>query len=162
MMGTAVAQWLRCCATNQKVAGSIPDGAIGIFLWHNPSDRTMALGSTQSLTEMSTRRISWGKSGRCVRLTTLPPFCAVVMKFGNLNFLEPSGPLQACNGTDLPFFYTQWYLHIEERLGFMASLEAIMRQLMPLLWKKSSSPTFSHTLTGICHPDAHLTPFRHT
>ena len=31
MMGTAVAQWLRCCATNRKVAGSIPDGVIGIF-----------------------------------------------------------------------------------------------------------------------------------
>ena len=28
---TAVAQWLRCCATNRKVAGSIPAGAIGIF-----------------------------------------------------------------------------------------------------------------------------------
>ena len=28
---TAVAQWLRCCATNRKVAGSIPDGVIGIF-----------------------------------------------------------------------------------------------------------------------------------
>jgi len=27
----AVAQWLRCCATNQKVAGSIPAGVIGIF-----------------------------------------------------------------------------------------------------------------------------------
>ena len=27
---------------------------------------------------------------------------AVVMKSGNLNFLEPSGPLQACNGTALP------------------------------------------------------------
>jgi hypothetical protein len=26
-----VAQWLRYCATNQKVAGSIPDGVIGIF-----------------------------------------------------------------------------------------------------------------------------------
>ena len=25
------------------------------------------------------------------------------MKSGNLNFLEPSGPLHACNGTDLPF-----------------------------------------------------------
>jgi len=25
------------------------------------------------------------------------------MKSGNLNFLELSGPLQACNGTDLPF-----------------------------------------------------------
>ena len=43
-----------------------------------------------------------GKGGRCVRLTTLPPSCAVVMKSGNLNFLEPSGPLQACNGTALP------------------------------------------------------------
>ena len=26
-----------------------------------------------------------------------------VMKSGNLNFLEPSGPLQACNGTAVPF-----------------------------------------------------------
>jgi hypothetical protein len=43
-----------------------------------------------------------GKGGRCVRLTTLPPSCAVVMKYGNLNLLEPSGPLQACNGTALP------------------------------------------------------------
>jgi len=25
------------------------------------------------------------------------------MKSGSLNFLEPSGPLKACNGTDLPF-----------------------------------------------------------
>jgi hypothetical protein len=48
--GTAVAQWLRCCATNRKVTGSIPDGVTGIFHWHNPSDRTMALGSTQPLT----------------------------------------------------------------------------------------------------------------
>jgi len=34
----------------------------------------------------------------------LPPSCAVVMKSGSLNFLEPSGPLQACNGTALPFY----------------------------------------------------------
>jgi hypothetical protein len=27
------------------------------------------------------------------------------MKSGNLNFLEPSGPLQACNGTALPILY---------------------------------------------------------
>ena len=32
----------------------------------------------------------------------LTPSCAVVMKSGNLNFLEPSGPFQACNGTALP------------------------------------------------------------
>ena len=31
-LGTAVAQWLRCCATtNRKVAGSIPVGVTGIF-----------------------------------------------------------------------------------------------------------------------------------
>ena len=30
VMGTAVAQSLRCCATNRKVAGSIPDGVIRI------------------------------------------------------------------------------------------------------------------------------------
>ena len=30
------------------------------FSWHNPSDPTMALETTQPLTEMSTRRISWG------------------------------------------------------------------------------------------------------
>ena len=29
--GTAVAQCLRCCATNQKVAGSIPAGVSGFF-----------------------------------------------------------------------------------------------------------------------------------
>ena len=26
------------------------------------------------------------------------------MKSGNLNFMEPSGPLQACNGIALPFY----------------------------------------------------------
>ena len=32
VLGTAVAQWLRCCATNRKVAGSIPAGVIGFFI----------------------------------------------------------------------------------------------------------------------------------
>jgi hypothetical protein len=53
-------QWLRYCATNQKVAGSIPDGVMEFFIDINPSDRTMTLGSTQPLTEMSTGSISWG------------------------------------------------------------------------------------------------------
>jgi len=30
--GTAVAQWLRCCATNRKVAGSIPAGVSEFFI----------------------------------------------------------------------------------------------------------------------------------
>jgi hypothetical protein len=56
----AVAQWLRYCATNHKVAGSTPYGVMEFFIDINPSDRTMALGLTLPLTEMSTRRISWG------------------------------------------------------------------------------------------------------
>jgi len=32
----------------------------------------------------------------------LPPSCAVVTKSGNLNFLQFSGQLQACNGSALP------------------------------------------------------------
>ena len=38
-----------------KVAGSIPDGVIEIFHLHNPSGHTMALRSTQPLTEISNK-----------------------------------------------------------------------------------------------------------
>ena len=31
-MGTALAQWLRCCITNRKVVGSIPAGVSGFFV----------------------------------------------------------------------------------------------------------------------------------
>jgi len=62
----------------------------------------MALGSTQPLTEMSTRNICWGQRRPVRKADNLPPSCAVVTKSGSLNFLEPSGPLQACNGTALP------------------------------------------------------------
>jgi len=50
--------WVRHRATSRKVAGSIPDGVIGIFHLRNPSSRTMALWLTQPLTEMSMRNIS--------------------------------------------------------------------------------------------------------
>ena len=31
-MGTSVAQWLSCCATNRKIAGSILAGVSGFFI----------------------------------------------------------------------------------------------------------------------------------
>jgi hypothetical protein len=40
--GGAVVEALRY---SRKFAGSIPDGVIGLFHYHNPSGRTMALGS---------------------------------------------------------------------------------------------------------------------
>jgi len=32
LVGTAVAQWLRCCVTNRKVADSIPAGVSGFLI----------------------------------------------------------------------------------------------------------------------------------
>ena len=40
----------------------------------------------------------------------LPSYRAVVMKPGSLNFLEPSGPAQACYGRALLYFYVCSYL----------------------------------------------------
>jgi hypothetical protein len=93
------------CATSRKVAGSIPVGVIGIFHWLHPSGRTMALGLTQPLTEMGTRNISWGgvKVARCIGLQPYHLYVPTVLKSGSINLLESSGPLQACNGTVLPF-----------------------------------------------------------
>ena len=56
----------------------------------------MAVGSTQPLTEMSTRNISWGgrsKGGRCVGLTTYHLRVLTVSKSGSLKLLELSGPV---------------------------------------------------------------------
>ena len=54
-----------------------------------------------------------GKGGRCVGLTTLAPSCVpIVLKSGNLKLLEPSGPVQACNGVALPLPYIYIYIYI--------------------------------------------------
>jgi hypothetical protein len=73
----------------QLVATSISDGVTGIFHSLDPSGRTMGLASTQPLTEMSTRSISWW-------LKAADPYHLHVPIVLNLNFLEPSGPVQAC------------------------------------------------------------------
>jgi hypothetical protein len=46
---------------------------VDLFNLPNPPSRTMALGSTQPLTEMSIRKFPGGKGGRRVGLKTLPP-----------------------------------------------------------------------------------------
>ena len=81
-------------------------------------DNQVKKGWSCRITALTTARhqpISWDRSKPflrnsyqyypyVIRLTTLPQSCTAVMKSGNLNFLEISGPLQACNGTALPFF----------------------------------------------------------
>jgi len=71
--------------------------SLEFFHLHNPSDRTMAPGLTQPLTEMSTSIIfPGGKGGRCLGLTTLPTSCADCVEIW-----EPQTPgtLRACPGS---------------------------------------------------------------
>jgi len=58
--GTWCRSWFRHCATSRRVESSITYGVKGIFHLHNPPGHTMALGSTQPLTEISTRNTFWG------------------------------------------------------------------------------------------------------
>ena len=102
--------WLRHCTTSWKVAGSIPNDVTGIFHWHNPSGRTVALGLTQPVTEMSTRNISWGvKAAGAYGWQPYRLHVPNVMKSWSLNLLEPSGPVQACNGIALPLHESSIY-----------------------------------------------------
>ena len=74
LWGTWWRSRLRHCATNRKVATSISEVIIEFFNLFNPSGYTMALRSTQHLTEMSTRGISCEfKGGLYVGLTPLSP-----------------------------------------------------------------------------------------
>ena len=92
--GTRWRGWLGHCATSRKITSSIPDCVIGIFHWHYPSGRTMALG---------------GKGGRCGGLTTSPPSCADCPEIW---VSHPPGILMACPGLQWDFFNFYLYLYV--------------------------------------------------
>jgi hypothetical protein len=72
--GMRSCSWLRHCATSRKVMGLIPDEVIGFFSWPNPSSCIMAMGSTQPLTEMSTRNLlgcKWWPACNADKLTAI-------------------------------------------------------------------------------------------
>jgi hypothetical protein len=62
-------------ATSRKVVGSMSDEVIEIFNLPNFSSRTMALGSTQLLIEMSTRNLPGGQGLPERKADNLTPIC---------------------------------------------------------------------------------------
>jgi hypothetical protein len=68
----------RYYATSWKVAGSSPD-EVDFFNLPNPSSSTMALGSTQPLTEMSTRNLPGGKGRPARKGNNLTAICEPIV-----------------------------------------------------------------------------------
>ena len=78
--GTAVAQWLRCCATNQKVAGSIPAGASGFFFDIKSFRSHNGPGVDSASNRNEYQEYFLGQRRPVHKADNLPPSCAVVTK----------------------------------------------------------------------------------
>jgi hypothetical protein len=84
----------------------VPIKSLNFFNLPNPSSCTMALGLTQPLTEMSTRKcFRRAKHGRCIRLTTSPPSVSrLSTQCGILDISQPFRPPQLVTGIALLFY----------------------------------------------------------
>jgi hypothetical protein len=63
------------------------------------------------------------------RISKLIPLLGLELNLGTLNFLEPSGPFQACNGTALPFMHESEYLFRAPPRALGGALKLKLHQL---------------------------------
>jgi hypothetical protein len=85
--------------------GSIPDEVNGFFNWPNPSSRIMALGSTQPLTEMSTRNLPAGKGRPVCGADNLTATCeSIVYKMWEPQHLTTLWAFMACYRDSFTFY----------------------------------------------------------
>ena len=99
LVETAMAQWLRCCATNRKVAGSIPAGVIGFFVDIKSfrSHYGPGVASASNRNEYQEHFLG-GKGGRCVRLTTYHHPVPLSRNLGILTSWNPLGHSRPVTG----------------------------------------------------------------
>jgi hypothetical protein len=77
---------------------------MGFFNWRKPSSLPMTLGSTQTLTEMSTRNLPWSKGRPARKAGNLTTICEpIVQKLCEPRLLPTLLASTACYRDNLPF-----------------------------------------------------------
>jgi len=119
----AVAQWLKCCATNRKVAGSIPAGVSGFFIDIKPfrSHYGPEVDSARNRNEYQEYFLG-GKGGRCVRLTTCHNPTPLSRNLGTLTSRNPLSLSRPVMG----LIYLYLYIYI---WGVMLGLELYLFEI---------------------------------
>ena len=127
----------RLCVFDWSTSVERAGGVTGIFYWLNPSGRTMALGSAQCLTEMSTRNISWRVKAASAKATNLTTYvCRLSENPGSLNHLGSSGPVRMCTVVTLAWCL---FCDFSQKCTIHIVYDALVR---PLWW--GCRPTERH------------------
>jgi len=85
-----------------------PMASSEFFRWHNPSGRTVALGVDSASNRNECQEYFLGEVKVAGAYGWQPYYLqvSIVLKSESLNLLEPSGPVQACNGIALYLPFT--------------------------------------------------------
>jgi hypothetical protein len=129
--------WLRNYGTSQKVMGSIPYEVNGFFNWPNPFGHTMGIGSTQPLSEMSTRNLPGGKEWLACKADILTAICVLTIDI----MWEPLHnttvwAFTACYRDSFTFFMCQcvvWLLLLLSSCSFLPHHVSVMNSFLCLI-----------------------------
>jgi hypothetical protein len=141
-------RWHSCLShssSSLKFAVSITDGVTGFSQWLNLSGRSMFLGLTQSLTEMSTRFFSWevkaaGAGDWHLYHLTVP----TVLKFWQ------APPVQTCIGIAIPCFLPKSLMDFSLRMlhiqyASFSSLQLCVNEACLLIFSRQQHLLYGNT-----------------
>jgi len=139
----------RGCAVgwgSRKVAGSIPDGVIGIFRWQSFRPHySPGVDSASNRNEYQECFLG-GKGGRCVGLTTLPPSCSDCLEIWES---RPLRTLRACTGNALPLLTYLLTYSIVQSLSWEANLFAASQEIPLFVNADTNILCYSYVLMAL-------------